>query len=158
MTYQEYRKKTSDEMNALPIFWAFSNEQFMEEMKKRTNATTIEGAAKLVYRFGNGGFYLKKDAEVIREYFNREDELPSLMKDYDFAFDAIYYEMANHEYHINWQADWDVCSCFGKVEYTDESDELEKYFNELGWGETTRKAYIDARKKFYKDADENEWY
>jgi hypothetical protein len=30
---------------------------------------------------------------------------------------AFLYEMNNHEYAINWQADWDVCSCFGECEY-----------------------------------------
>ena len=139
----------------MPIFWAYSNKQLEEELNKR--GLTLDDTDKICC-IANGGFCLKTDKEKIKAYFNREDELPKLMKDYDFAFDAIYYEMANHEYHINWQADWDVCSCFGKVKYTDEEDELERYFKELGWDEVTRKAYMDARKKFYSDADEKGWY
>lgn len=158
MTYKEYREQREKEMNELPIFWAFSTEQFMEEIKKRTKATTIEGAAKLVYRFGNGGFYLKEDAHIIHDYFNKKDPLPELMKDYNFALDAILYEMNNHEYAINWQADWDVCSVFGKVEYTEAEDELEQYFNQLHWEDITRKAYLDAKREHYKMAEENEWF
>lgn len=158
MTYKEYREQREKEMNELPIFWAFSTEQFMEEMKKRTRATTVEGAAKLVYRFGNGGFYLKTDAQKVRDYFNKPDQLPELMKDYNFAFDAILYEMNNHEYAINWQADWDVCSCFGHVDYSDTEDELQRYFDQLGWEDTTRCAYFAAKKEHYKMAEENEWF
>lgn len=155
MTYKEYREKNEKELNALPIFWAYSREQLEKEMNKR--GLTIKDTDKL-YRFGNGGFYLKTDADTVRAYFNKPDELPTLMKDYDFAFDAILYEMNNHEYAINWQADWDVCSVFGKVDYTEGDDELEQYFAQLGWEDDTKRAYMAARREHYRLARENEWF
>ena len=155
MTYKEYREQREKEMNELPIFWAFSNKQLEEEMNKR--GLTLKDADK-IYRFGNGGFYLRSDAPQIRDYFNKPNRLSDLMKDYDFALDAILYEMNNHEYAINWQADWDVCSVFGKVEYTEAEDELEQYFNQLHWEDITRKAYLDAKREHYKMAEENEWF
>lgn len=155
MTYEEYRKQSQEEMNALPIFWAFNTKQLEEEMNKR--GLSLKDTDK-IYRFGNGGFYLRSDAKQIRDYFNKPDKLSDLMKDYDFALDAILYEMNNHEYAINWQADWDVCSVFGKVEYTEAEDELEQYFNQLHWEDTTRKAYLDAKREHYKMAEENEWF
>lgn len=32
MTYQEYTKKKQEEFNSLPIFYAFSDQQFIEAM------------------------------------------------------------------------------------------------------------------------------
>ena len=40
----------------------------------------------------------------------------------DFAEGAFLYEIGNNEYMINWQADYDVCSCFGYVEYQNNKD------------------------------------
>lgn len=157
MTYKEYKDQAQAEFNALPIFWAFSNDQFMEEMKKRSSALTIEEAAKLVYRFGNGGFYLKTDAQIIHDYMEKPDKLHELMKDPEFAEDAFYYEMANHEYHINWEADYDVCSCFGHAEYDDNASGVD-YLTAMGYDKETIKAYYNARSRFLHDADENGWY
>lgn len=152
MTYQEYRDKRQAAYNALPVFYAFSDSQLEKEMNKRG----IEDTDK-IERVWNGGFCLKSDAQVIRDFVNAPDELPELMKDFAFAEDAIYYEMCNHEYAINWQADWDVCSCFGKVEYTEDDDELDQYFAQLAWTDATKRAYMAARSRYYKDARENDW-
>ena len=155
MNYKEYKDAKQEEFNSLPIFYAFSDRQLEEKMKER--GLTLTDTDK-IYRLGDcGGFYLKSDAEIIRKYFTKHDDLSDLLKDYDFAFDAFYYEMGNHEYHINWQADYDVCSCFGHVDF-DESYDIVNYFNQLDWNKTTRSAYMDARRKFYKDADEKGWY
>lgn len=155
MTYQEYKEKAQSRFNALPIKYAFGQDQFKRMME---SWGLTENDTDKIYSIGCGGFFLRSDAEIIHEYFAEPDELPELMKDYDFAFDAIYYEMGNHEYHINnYQGNWDVCSCFGDVEYNDWDDE-EKYFDQLDWSETTRKAYRDAKSKFLYDAAENDWY
>lgn len=153
MTYLEWKEKEKKEFNELPIFFAFSNEQMDKALEERGAKKTDK-----IYALGAGGYYLEKDAEVVREYFNRPDDLSELIKNPEFAEDAFYYEMGNHEYHINWQADWDVCSCFGDVKYSDSPDELEKYFDELGFEEQTRVAYLKAKRRFLKDAIDNEWY
>lgn len=130
MKYTEYTKKKQKEFNALPIFYAFSNAQLKKELAKRglTMADTDQ-----LYRLGEtGGFYLKKDADVVRAYFNREDDLPKLMQSRAFAVDAFSYEMANHEYEINWQADYDVCSCFCGCEYGDDKT-YKDYLTEGGY-------------------------
>ena len=135
MTYKEYREKTQSEFNALPIFWAFSNKQLEEQLVKR--GYTLEDASKVLYRFGNGGFYLRSDSETIKEFFkvDHNAQLRDLMEsDHKFAQEAFEYEMANHEYPINWQGDWDVCSVFGDVEYDEEKGGRE-YLQELGFSE-----------------------
>ena len=71
--------------------------------------------------------------------------------DYEYLKSAFLYEMYNHEYGINWQADYDVLSCFGDVQYHGESTEaLEEYFAELNFTDKQRKAYMDARSQYFK--------
>lgn len=150
MDYKQYKKARQDEFNALPIFWAFSDEQFEQALKER--GLTLDDTDKITRVF-LGGFCLKSDVQQIRDYYRKPDPLSDLMKDYDFARDAIRYEMGNHEYDYNLQADWDVCSCFGTVEYTEAPDELQRYFDELEWEPQTRRAYYDARRDYYKNMD-----
>ena len=151
--YKEYVEKRQAEFNALPLFWAFSNEQLYEEMEARGLKETDTDK---IYRFGRNGFYLKSDAPIIKEYVEREDDLPELMQNKDFAIDAFYYEMCNHEYGINWQADWDVCSCFGRCEYDDNAD-YRDYLKQMGYSDGIVECYRLAKKKYWKAADEGGW-
>ena len=150
-TYQDYCKARQDRVNALPLYWAFSDQQF-EEVLKKTGASGPED----FYKGPGGSFYLKTDAPIIHAYLDEEDPLPELLKDYDWAKGAFIYEMGNHEYHINWQADYDVVNCFANVDY--EEGEEKGYLSLTGWEEQTKRAYIDARNEFYKKCDENDWW
>lgn len=154
ITYKEYREARQQEFNDLPIMFAFNMEQFAEGMEKL--GLTVDDQDK-VCSIGAGGFMRKDDLPLLRAW-SGEDKLDDLMADYEFAKDAIYYEMCNHEYAINWQADWDVMSCFGNVKYTDDADDLRQYQDSLQWSETQRRAYADARREYFKAAEENEWF
>lgn len=76
-------------------------------------------------------------------------------------FTRIMYEMGNHEYHINWQGDWDVLSCFGLdddvCEYEDDKG-ADEYMDAMGLSPVTKAAYHDARGDFLRIADEKGWY
>ena len=147
MAYKEYTKRKSDEFGALPIFWAFSNDQLREGLEKR--GYTLEDAGRVLYRFGGGGFYLKKDAEKVLAYLKRDHnaELHELMENEPgFADEAFVYEMHNHEYAINWEGDWDVCGCFGSCEYADGKDGAD-YLREMGYSEKVIGIYKAAAKK-----------
>lgn len=158
LSYEEYRNKRQAEFNALPIFYAFSDSQLEEELNERGLDINSKSDLEKIMRIGRAAFAMKKDKEVIHEYLNKSDELPELMKNAKFAENAFYYEMGNHEYHINMQADWDVCSCFGHVEYTEDDNELEQYFDQLGFEKQTRAAFFSARKKYMKACEENGWF
>ena len=148
MTYEEYKNQRQSEFNALPIFFAFNMEQFAREMEKR--GLTVDDTDK-VYRFGNGGFYLRSDAPIIREFMNKPDHIRELMNDPEFAESAFYYEMGNHEYHINtYQGDWDVCSCFGSCDYGEEKD-YRDYLKEMGYSPEVISAFRTARDHLYED-------
>lgn len=154
MTYKEYREKRQAEYNALPIFYAFGDEQFKEALHER--GLTLDNLDQ-VCRV-SAGFALKKDLPIIKAFLEKPDELPELMKDPSFAEDAFYSEMANHEYHINWDADWDVLNCFGNIPGNDADESLEHYFDLCGFEPQTRSAYMKARSRFMNDALENDWY
>ena len=157
MTYQEYLKEEQRAVNELPLFFAFSNEQFKKAMEER--GLTIDDTDK-IYRFGDtGGFYLRSDSDKIKAYVNREDKLSELMKDHKFAVSAFRYEMDNHEYCINdYQGDWEVVGCFcrHRLEYGDDKGYCD-YLKEAGMEELIP-AYQEARSSHYKAAEENGWY
>ena len=155
MTYADYRAKTAEIANSLPVFWAFSEEQFDKELAKR--GITRKSAPKKLYSFPMGGFYLRSDADKVKKYYedmaNAKKELVSLMENEEgFAYEAFEYEMYNHEYPINWQGDWDVCSCFGKCEYGD-GKYGEDYLKELGFSNKVIKEYAKASRAVRANGD-----
>lgn len=154
MNYTEYKNMKQEEFDKLPIFYAFGNDQFKKAMEERGLKETDTDK---IYALGHVGYYLRSDADIVRAYFKKKDELPELMKDHEFAVSAFRYEMDNHEYAINWQADYDVCSCFGHCEYGECKDATD-YLSEMGYGDDVVKAYMEARRSHYKAADENEWF
>lgn len=156
ITYQQYKDKRQEEFNKLPIFFAFGNDQFRKACEQR--GFEPEDAADHLYAFGAGGYYLKKDAEIVHAWIAQADPLDNLMRNPAFAEDAFYYEMGNHEYHINtYQGNYDVLSCFGHIEY-DDCDDYNVYFDQLNFSPEIREAYKKARRRFLKAAAENDWY
>lgn len=152
VTYTEYKAQEQEAFNALPIFYAFSNDQFEKAMQER--GLTINDTDKIYKLGGTGGFYLKKDAPVIREYFNRPNKLAELMQDEEFAEEAFLYEMNNHEYAINWEGDYDVCNCFAPrtLEYGEDKSYTD-YLKEAGLAGAIT-AYRRAKARHMKAAEE----
>lgn len=147
MNYKNFREAQQEAFNKLPIFYAFGEKQFTEQLEKR--GIKREEAKDKLFRFGDtGGFYLKTDAEQVREVLKRDfaGELREVMEaDHDFAYEAFEYEMFNHEYPINWEGDYDVCSCFGSIEWSEEKDGVD-YLQEIGFTAGVIAQYVNARK------------
>lgn len=74
------------------------------------------------------------------------------MESFEYCKSAFLYEMYNHEYGINWQADYDVLNCFTKVEYSD-SDGTRKYLERSGFTDMQKKAYLAAKQEYYANAE-----
>lgn len=154
MTYLDYIRERETDVCRLPIFYAFTNVQLAEELSKR-GFNGLEGISE-IYKIGKtGGFYLKKDAPIIREYFNKPHKsLFELMQDEKFAVDAFLYELGNHEYAINYyQGDWDVCSCFSErdLEYS-EDKKYDEYLLEAGYDDKVIGYFKIALAKYNKKA------
>ena len=158
MTYKELKERQQKEVNDFPFGFAFSNEQF-DEMMNEWGLDSKNDLNKIV-SIGAGGFVQKKDLNAMHEMFDRHSqELKDLRKNIKEMQEAFFYQMCNHEYGINLQRDYDVLSCFGNINYHgDNINELEMYFDELGFDDDLRQAYKKASKKYYKLALENEWF
>ena len=79
------------------------------------------------------------------------------MQDDEFAESTSYYEMSNHEYHIDWHGDWDVCSCFGNCEYGEDKD-YSDYLREMGYSDKVIQAFKRAKSRFWKYCEENDMF
>lgn len=81
-----------------------------------------------------------------------------LEKTYDYMYKAFLKEFYNHEYSINWQGNWDVLSCFGRIDYVGDDvtqrEEILNYFDQLDFNEDQRKAFWDARQEYMRRADD----
>lgn len=110
-TYTEMKNRHQKEVNALPIFCAFSKKQFEEGCAK---LGVTDASAELFSLGHTGGYYRKTDSKLIWGTFERHsDEMDEAMKDETFAVEAFAYEAGNHEYHINMDPDFDMANCFG---------------------------------------------
>lgn len=78
------------------------------------------------------------------------DRKAHAMENFDYCKSAYLYEMFNHEYGINWQADWDVLSCFCNIKYKDEG--TEEYLARTNFTDMQKEAYRSAKKEYFKRA------
>lgn len=150
MTYQEYKNARQKEVGDLPLKWAFGNEQFKEMMNEWG---LKEDEYDKIGTIGAGGYYLKKDRDIIIAFFTKPSDLKKLMRDKKFAIEAFEYEMANHEYAINYQGDWDVCNCFSSKELAfEEGKSYEEYLIEAKFPKYIIGYYEEARNNYMKQA------
>ena len=71
--YAELRQRQQQEVNALPIGFAFGNRQF-EEMMRGWGLDPEKDLDK-IYKAGNtGGFFKKSDTQLIRDTFSRHEK------------------------------------------------------------------------------------
>ena len=99
--YRVMRDRQQKEVNALPMRFAFSQEQFHEIMKG-WGLDPKKDLDKIV-RIPFGGFIQKKDAPLMHETFDRHHrELQAAIDDdptgEGFIKDMLLYELENHEY------------------------------------------------------------
>lgn len=98
MTYRELKERQQQEVNAFPMFAAFSEKQFDEGMKRLKIKTRKE-----VLSIGAGVFIRKSDRDAFVGMMKRHtDEIKQACADDQtgdgFIFDMFYTCLANHEY------------------------------------------------------------
>jgi len=113
--YKELKNKHQEELNNFPMFFAFSNQQFEEGMRKLN--LDPSDTDKIYKLGGTGGFYRKTDAVTLHEMFNRHNqEMKEAMESDDqFIFDMFNYELGNHEYIVTYSVD-DTLRAIGLTE------------------------------------------
>lgn len=103
--YKQMKERHRKEIEAFPMFFAFSDQQFAEGMKSLGLEPTD---TKAIYRLGGtGGFYRKSDAGELKSMFLRHDlEFDEAIAEdttgEGFIYDMFLYELANHEYCITY--------------------------------------------------------
>ena len=150
-TYERMTKRHQEENNALPMYWAFSEGQW-EGLLNQLGLTEETAPHELCqYR---GAIVRKTDVDRIQATLDAHSiELEEAYKDPEFFKGACLYEMCNHEYGINWQADWDVITALGfKVRYSDGNE-----LDEAPMTDKQKQMYKLARQEYYKLADEKGW-
>lgn len=101
--YRQMKERHRKEVNEFPLFFSFSDKQFVEGMEKLgLKPTDIDK----IYRLGDtGGFYRKSDAADLKSMLLRHDlEFDEAIADdttgEGFIYEMFLYELANHEYCI----------------------------------------------------------
>ena len=109
--YLDLKDRHQKEVNEFPIAYAFNDEQLKEALIK-LGAKSVK---ECVTVFGHGDIVKRENAKPFIEMLKRhtEEVKQRLKDDVEFAQAAFLYEMDNHEYAINWDADDDVLDCFG---------------------------------------------
>lgn len=100
--YSELRQRQREEVNALPIGFAFGDKQF-REMMEGWGLDPEKDLDKIYKAGGTGGFFKKTDAQLIRDTFSRhEAELEAAIAEDEtgegFIYQMFLAELADHEY------------------------------------------------------------
>ena len=113
MDYKTMRKEFEDRLHAAmdtpELFYAFSNEQF-DDGVRRAREAGYDGT----FCIGPAGMFGSKAVmdELVRLTREHRLELLKAMEDPAFAVPAFKHEMWNHEYAYNWDGFEDVMECF----------------------------------------------
>lgn len=100
--YEELHQKQRQEVNSLPLGFAFSDQQFNDMM--RGWGLDPEQDLDRIYRLGStGGFFKKTDMQLIHSTFRRhkEERETAIAEDKTgegYIYQMFLYEMENHEY------------------------------------------------------------
>lgn len=109
--YLTLKNKQQQEVNDFPMFFAFSDKQFEEGMKRFGFNVTDTNK---IYKLGStGGFYRRTDAQALRDMFNRhtQETEEAISTDDDFVYNMFLYELGNHEYCITYDLEPTLAAC-----------------------------------------------
>jgi len=100
-SYLEMKQRHQREVNDLPLFFAFSNEQFNESLQQM--GLTSKDTDQLRSLGIGGGFYHKDNADKIHGTFQRHENerneaIESDKKGNGYIYEMFLYELNNHEY------------------------------------------------------------
>lgn len=97
-SYTQQKERHQDEFGKLEgIFYAFNNEQFKEGMEKV--GLTEKDVSKIYSMGGTGGYIKKENMQALKDLWARhEKERTELKANNKELFNALVYELKNHEY------------------------------------------------------------
>lgn len=95
LNYRQTKDLIQKNFSDFPIKWAFNGTQLNEALK----ALEVE-STKDLFRVTGGGFIRKSDGEAFKKMLDDNDKILTdfLNSNYENIFDAMVYELQNHEY------------------------------------------------------------
>lgn len=155
LTYDEYKRKLEYLHNyygmrreRVTIFCINPSKAETEAFEKRTASMTYDKVAFAYY----------DDPAFVAHHLALYDALTKSWSehenDYSVLKSMFVYEMANHEYAINWQGNWDVLNATHGARYHEPDWDIDAYFNQLNFTDTQRRAYLDARQEYMRQAND----
>lgn len=101
--YIEQKNRHQEEVNALPLHFAFGNEQIERKIKELGLSNDPKKRAKQIVSIGYGGFVLAEDYPRVKETFERharerEEAIAADTTGDGYIYAMFDYELANHEY------------------------------------------------------------
>ena len=137
--YWDMANRHQAEVNALPIYFAFSKKQF-KDMLLRMGVSNPKAE---LYRSAGGGFYRKADAKLVRGTFARvaKELHDALTTSYEFAVDTFKSELANHEFCITYDPE-------------DTIDALGLDMEDFGRYPMLVDAFAEAKKQYLESCEE----
>ena len=101
-TYKQMKDRHQAEVNALPLAFAFSRDQYHAKLKE-WEITEEEARAGAIVGIGGGGFCKASDHNEVLATFRRiqEEEAAAIAADLDgtgYISQMFLYELQNHEY------------------------------------------------------------
>lgn len=145
--YAEMKARHQERVNALPLKFAFSMQQFREMME---SWGLTENDTDKIYKMGGGGFYRREDSKLIFGTFeeNEIEQKAAISNDLDgsgFIKDMFSYELANHEYCITYDLEPTL-------------DALGLTADDVNASPALLNGLRLARKEYLAEAEEKGWY
>lgn len=162
--YHDFERRRKYITELLPLKRDFMSIFGLVRTEEEKAAREAERAAHPINCASAFGYFSEEDREFALHIDDLMLDLVKHLKNtadnYEYNFNAFYYELGNHEYHINtYQGDWDTLSAFGQIPWRGQGPEArQQYYKDLSFTETQIRAFEDARKKYLKAAGENDWY
>ena len=120
-----------------------------EKLRKKTESMIFSPVFMAYYDKKDGSF-VKRGEELLAMVEKAEPDANSA----EYWKSAFLSEKFKHEYGINWQADFDVCSCFGNCSAVSDIYDVDQLFDACNFSNTQRAAYIAARREYSKQSAE----
>ena len=152
-SYDEFDRKRDFLVNLyglqvdyVSFFYGYHTEAERQEYLKQTEGMYRN---KIGYCWMYDKDFVEKHGKLYESLCNAKKHA---MENFDYCKSAFLHEMYNHEYGINWQADWDVLSCFTKIAYKDEG--TMEYLARTDFTDMQKKAYLAAKSEYFKKSKE----
>lgn len=129
----------------ISMFFIGSDEE-REKIRRKT--------AKMIFSPVFLAYYDKKDIDFVKTgealFIGLEAADQQNKDSKEYWEKAFLHEMFNHEYGINWQGDFDICSCFGDCSGVRDFEDINELFDACNFSKVQRSAYMAARREYYK--------